>query len=150
MSDTHPMLHCLDAHITMMMLLPLLSPKEAVNLQAACKTTLAHKNVSKTMSPVDFALNWFIKSEKALVPSVRIGQILALNYPATSLLHVKITVNEFLWLNVETYIDEMKITFVSKNDMIVANYQHNRFIFNDKYPRLPPHYIVENAAVEKK
>jgi hypothetical protein len=141
------MLHCLDAHITMMMLLPLLSPKEAVNLQAACKTTLAHKNVSKTMSPVDFALNWFIKSEKALVPSVRIGQLLACNYPATSLLDVKITVNE---LNVETYIDEIKITFISKNNIIVANYQHNSVFFNDNYHSWPPRYIVENASVEKK
>jgi len=151
------MLKFTDVQTTMMMILPHLSPKEAATLQATCKQMLAHKGVTQTLSPMDYAKNWFDQNEKLhhTFQSVEcIGKLLAVHYPSTSLLNTKITANHFQWLlesdemSLNTYIRELKITFPADTlcyvkKKAIPQYEYGYLRFTGDFSSIPPPFIVE-------
>jgi hypothetical protein len=149
------MLKFTDVQTTMMMILPHLSPKEAATLHATCKQMLAHKGVTQTLSPMDYAKNWFDQNEKlhTFQPVECIGKLLAVHYPSTSLLNTKITANHFQWLmesdqrSVNSYIRELKITFPALRYVkkkATPQYEYGYLLFTGDFSSIPPPFVVES------
>jgi hypothetical protein len=85
----------LDAHSTMTLLLPHLTPKEAAPLAGSCKLFWGQRHASKHLNSRECANIWFAEYEKFIFETEfvvrRIGKLLALHYRVDELLNTTIS-----------------------------------------------------------
>jgi hypothetical protein len=140
------MLRKLDAQTTIMLLLPHLTPKEAVSLTAACKSLFSARVGAKPLCVCEYARKCHAEYEKFLVDPQdtmeRIGRQLCANYQQDVLMKTTIINNRVQWIledyDCSSYIVELKLNFLAKEPEVSCSYHPFQGLNSD----LPDSLIV--------